>query len=85
VLPVDGGDNGIQRYDWESKSTWYDPAVYYANFLVADTGSPGAALYATPEGAIKQFGPPARIVKLPFQTILIWNKNILAGMPAQHP
>jgi len=73
---------GIQEYDWESKSTWYDPARNYANFLVVDT-SPGAAAYATPEQAVKQFGPPVKTITVPFHEILIYDKNLLAGLP--HP
>jgi hypothetical protein len=81
VRPVDSGPRGIQQYDWESKSTWYDPGRYYADFLVVDTASAGAALYANPEQAVKQFGAPARIVKLRNQEIMVWNKNLLESLP----
>ncbi|MGH3417427.1 MAG: hypothetical protein ACRDSS_13235, partial [Actinocrinis sp.] len=68
VLPVDTGQNGIEQYLWESKSTWYDPAQHYANFLVIDTGNPIAASYASERQALAQFGPPIRTVSLPGQT-----------------
>jgi len=80
VRPVDTGPKGIQQYGWESKSTWYDPSLHYANFLVVDVTNPIAVQYAGPKQAAKQFGPPVQTVLLAGQEILIWNKNLLADL-----
>ncbi len=82
VSPVNTGPKGITQYDWEAKSTWYDPDQHYANFLVVDLANPSALKYATPQQAAAQFGPPERTVPIGGWEILIWNKNLLAGLPA---
>jgi hypothetical protein len=81
VRAVDSGPNGIQQYDWETRSSWYDPAEHYANFLVMDTGSPGLALYARPEQAIARWGQPAQTVTIGTQVIMIWHQNLLETLP----
>lgn len=81
VIPVNTGPRGIQEYDWESKSTWYDPAKNYANFLVIDGTTPTALAYATPQRAIKQFGPPVRTVDISGWEVMVWNKNLLEEVP----
>ncbi|MBS2962458.1 hypothetical protein KGA66_05335 [Actinocrinis puniceicyclus] len=84
VSPVNTGPAGIQAYDWESKSTWYDPRQRSANFLVVDLANPSALQYARPQQAIKQFGPPARVVPIGGWEVMIWDKNLLADLPGSN-
>jgi len=80
VNPVNTGPKGISVYDWESKSTWYDPQAHYADFLVVDVANPLAIKYASPDQAVKQFGPPVRTVGIGGWEIMIWNKNLLTEL-----
>ncbi len=61
-------------YLWETDVANYDPARYYANFVVADGPSalPGMQLSAD-----LTFGRPARTYHADGYTILVWNTNLL--------
>ncbi len=63
---VNTGPQGIVQYVWDSDSTWYDPAKHYADFIVFDAAIRGrSSVYARPQQAVTQFGPPVRTVQLP--------------------
>ncbi len=64
-------------YLWESDLASYDPARYYANFVVADGPSawPGMQLSAQ-----LTFGRPARSYQFDGYTILVWHTNVLAQL-----
>jgi len=64
-------------YLWETNQANYDPARRYANFVVADGPSalPGMKLSAE-----LTFGRPAQTYQADGYTILVWNKNLLAGL-----
>ena len=85
VRPVHTLLRGIEQYDWESDSAWYDPAKNYANFLVMDVDPPSFAAYATPEQAVKQFGKPDLTAVVGSQEIMVWHKNLLATLPPPSP
>lgn len=80
VRPLNTEPQGIVQYVWDSDSTWYDPAKHYADFIVFGLGA-GSSVYARPQQAIAQFGPPVRTVQLPGEEIMIWNKNLLTELP----
>ena len=82
VRPLNTQPQGIVQYVWDSSSTWYDPGKHYADFIVFGLG-PGSSVYARPQQAVAQFGPPVRTVQLPGEEIMIWNKNLLAELPAR--
>jgi len=69
-------------YLWETNDTNYDPALHYANFVVADGPSalPGMQLSAE-----LTFGRPQRIYHADGYTILIWDTNLLAKMASPGP
>jgi hypothetical protein len=80
VRPVGPGGPG-KRYltarHWEAYRGWYDPAVHRANFVVlADTG----AANVTGPQAVATFGQPAHRYRFHTYTILVWDKNLLAGL-----
>jgi len=65
-------------YQWETDDANYDPALHYANFVVADGPSalPGMQLSAE-----LTFGRPRRIYHADGYTILVWDTNLLAKLP----
>jgi hypothetical protein len=68
-------------YLWMAKASWYDPGQNYANFVVIDTQT---SLYAdwVPRAMIERaFGAPARTYRTGPYIILVWDKNLLSGMP----
>jgi hypothetical protein len=69
-----------QAYPWMTKPGWYDPAVSYANFVIASP-APGDA-NAFPEKLVRgAFGPPAREYVFGIDVIMVWNRNILLQVP----
>jgi hypothetical protein len=67
----------LAPYLWESDLASYDPARYYANFVVAD--GPGA-WPAMPLYVQLTLGRPARSYQVDGYTILVWNTNVLARL-----
>jgi hypothetical protein len=70
---------------------WYDPRVASANFVILYPGDPGPppAVFSGFNGVVgfpweknvvATFGPPARTYHYRQFTILVWNKNLLAGL-----
>jgi hypothetical protein len=64
---------------WGNRSDWYDPAQYRATFIVVDDARPGAWT-AEWWGAVHVFGRPARTLHPDGYTVLVWNRNLLAGI-----
>ena len=71
---VQNHNDRLVPYQWETDDANYDPALHYANFVVADGPSalPGMQLSAE-----LTFGRPARIYHANGYTILVWNANLL--------
>jgi hypothetical protein len=65
---------------YESKASWYDPRLHYADFVVSTTGGgPDPVSYRI---AVADFGRPARIYYFGGHTIMIWDKNLLPNLGA---
>ncbi|MFD0744091.1 hypothetical protein ACFQ1L_21375 [Phytohabitans flavus] len=77
VRPVVTSDP-ISAYRWESKVDWYDPAEYDATFLVLDTRNPSRG-EAT---ATAQWGPPVERHEFAGTVVLVYDKDLLVGLPA---
>jgi hypothetical protein len=67
---------------YESKASWYDPRVSYANFIISNTADGGGVgISVVPRRDILSFaGPPARTYHYKTFTIMVWNKNLLADL-----
>lgn len=78
VAPVTGEDR-IMGYRWESRGDWYDPTRYDARFIVVDTEHPP---YGTVAGATAQFGQPVERHDFGRWTVLVYEHNLLVGLPA---
>jgi hypothetical protein len=69
----------LRPYPWESKASWYDPRSHRATFLVTDS-QPGFFSYFQPSpAAVARYGPPARTYHVGPYTVLVWDRNLLAG------
>ncbi|GIH06366.1 hypothetical protein Rhe02_44330 [Rhizocola hellebori] len=77
VIPTTG--NPISGYRWESRVQWYDPALHDARFLVLDKAHPGMGAEAT---AIAQFGRPVARHEFSRALVLVYDHNLLVGLPA---
>jgi hypothetical protein len=69
----------LQPVTWGNRSDWYDPVQYRATFIVVDDARPGAWT-AEWWGAVHAFGRPARTLHPDGYTVLVWNRNLLAGI-----
>jgi hypothetical protein len=76
AVAQNAGDR-LVPYQWETDDANYDPALHYANFVVADGPSalPGMQLSAE-----LTFGHPQRIYHADGYSILIWNMNLLTRL-----
>ena len=74
---VQNPSDRLVPYLWETDDANYDPALHFANFVVADGPSalPGMQLSAE-----LTFGRPQRIYHAGGYTILIWDTNLLAKL-----
>jgi hypothetical protein len=75
VAPVSGA--GIVAYPWETKTTWYEPAVSYASFIVATSFPPEQARFARPATILAFYGKPAKTYHFNQYTIFVYDHNIL--------
>jgi hypothetical protein len=73
--------NGIPAPgNYQSKVSWYDPRLHYANFVVALSEPHGGASFISYQ-ARAAFGPPARTYRFHGYVIMVWHKNLLADFP----
>jgi hypothetical protein len=80
VRPVLTARKRVIRGNWEARSSWYDPAVHQASFLVAGPTVPGGQVCPLLPDIRATFGQPASISYIGPYTILVWNKNLLTQM-----
>ncbi|HYZ52663.1 MAG TPA: hypothetical protein VE733_04030 [Streptosporangiaceae bacterium] len=72
----------LQADMWEAKGSWYDPRSQRANFVVFDS-LPGFRRHWEPYSLVrKYFGVPARTYRFGPYTVMVWDKNLLASIPA---
>jgi hypothetical protein len=76
------------------ESTWFDPRLHYANFVVLYRGPIGTPPFTAFTGVtsfdltakvLATFGKPAQTYHYERYTILVWNKNLLADMEPFSP
>jgi hypothetical protein len=102
VITMDsGGRVAVRAVTWrlsravprsyESKASWYDPRLSYANFVLVNSADakPGRGGVIIPYGDILALaGPPARTYHYKTFIIWVWNHNLLAdlgGPPSPFP
>ena len=79
VAPTMGVGDKVMGYRWESRKDWYDPARSDARFMVIDRENLG---YGGLDAAIRQFGEPVDRKDFERFTVLVYDHNLLVGLPA---
>ena len=69
----------LRPYLWEAKGSWYDPGSHHATFLVTDNQPGFFNRWAPSQAALASYGPPAHTYRVGPYTVLVWDKNLLAG------
>ncbi|HEY0719087.1 MAG TPA: hypothetical protein VGD68_15850 [Streptosporangiaceae bacterium] len=69
----------VHPVTWGNRSDWYDAEHCSASFIVVDDARPGAWT-AESWGAVHAFGRPVRTLHPDGYTVLIWRRNLLAGI-----
>jgi hypothetical protein len=83
VAPVH--NDGTTPYTWVAKSSWFDPAVSRATFVIATPGSTGDA-YSLPETRVERsFGKPAHEYHVGQYLIMVYDKNLLSQVKNPGP
>jgi hypothetical protein len=68
---------------YESKASWYDPRLDYANFVVINSADakPGRnGIIIQPRDILALAGRPAHTYHYKTFTIWVWNRNLLARL-----
>jgi hypothetical protein len=71
-------DGDLVPYQWETNDLNYDPALHYANFVVAGGPDP---VHDAKASAILTFGPPQRVYRFDGYTVMVWDTNLLRKLP----
>jgi hypothetical protein len=69
----------LRPYPWEAKASWYDPSSNRATFLVTDSQAGFFNYFQPSPAALARYGPPAHTYRVGPYTVLVWDKNVLAG------
>jgi hypothetical protein len=78
--------DGAGAYQWESKTSWYDPQAHDANFVIVSSPSvpdtPDSRSYpAVPVASARAvFGTPARTYSYDGYQIWVYDRNLLTGL-----
>jgi len=73
----------LKRDLWMAKTSWYDPKLHYANFVVLDS-QPGFMNHWEPRRLIrKYFGVPDQTYRTGPYTIMVWHRNLLEDIPGR--
>jgi hypothetical protein len=88
VRALNGSETGVWAPAWECQPSWYDPAEHDATFVVLPASGPQELSETYPDptaptatGVLNAFGQPAEVYFLTGYTVLVWNKNLLSGLP----
>jgi hypothetical protein len=76
VRLVEVTKGGTTAEPYESDATWYDPARYRANFIVALAGSPDLSP-VSPTVVRARYGKPARVYRFDGYTVMVYDYNLL--------
>jgi hypothetical protein len=71
---------GISGYPWESKASWYNPSLHYANFVIADTHRAVSNTNIPASAFEKYLGRPASVHLVAKRLILIYRRNLLTSV-----
>lgn len=85
VAPL--ADGGASGYPWNSQTTWYNPRVTSADFIVTVRYPPAQVFYAQPAVIRAAYGRPARTYHFGQYTIMVYSYDLLLRVrqPASGP
>lgn len=73
----------FDAYDWETKSDWFDPATYTANFVIASDPPESQGITVADVEAV--YGQPQRLYKTEDRDILVYRGNLLGKVKPPAP
>lgn len=76
LAPIFGGS----PYVWEAETSWYDPRVSYANFVVSASSPPAESVFTRPAVMLRVFGRPAQTYHFDRYIIMVWHQNLLTKL-----
>jgi hypothetical protein len=76
LAPIFGGS----PYVWEAETSWYDPRVSYANFVVSVSSPPAESVFTRPAVMLRVFGRPAETYHFGRYIIMVWHQNLLTKL-----
>jgi hypothetical protein len=80
VRTVSWQPSGAVPRAYESKASWYDPRLSYANFIVTNSVESKAPSPIPYRDILALAGPPAHTYHYQTFTIMVWNHNLLADL-----
>jgi hypothetical protein len=80
IRPVHVAGGRVVPYGNNADLRWYDPARSSADYLVMGPGEPGYPGFGDWVATQRTFGHPDVIYKLGVYRVLVWKKNLLAGL-----
>jgi hypothetical protein len=92
VRPVCYGRGRFTSDRWEARTSWYDPGLHRADFLVMNPSGGYGGLHSVSDGGwaacyppsyqqvVAAFGRPAHIYHVGPDKVLVWDQNLLARL-----
>jgi hypothetical protein len=77
AAPVEGYPN--HAYVWVTKPSWYDPAKYSANFVIAGT-NPADTQAIPVKSVVDAFGRPAHEYRVDGYVVMVYDRNLLRSV-----
>ena len=92
VRPVCYGRGRFTTERWEAQTSWYDPGLHRADFLVMNPRGGYGGLHSLSDGGwaschppsyrqvVAAFGRPAHVYRVGPDKVLVWDRNLLARL-----
>ena len=80
VRTVTWRPSGAVPRAYESESSWYDPRLSYANFVVENSADRRGVSLIPQRDILALAGPPAHTYHYKTFIIMVWNHNLLADL-----
>ncbi len=78
--PVRTGRGRLAAGRWATDTAWYDPRRAAADYVVLTPGLPGYPGFTARRQVLATFGRPARTYRVNGCLVLVWHRNLLAGL-----
>lgn len=85
VVVAPTSHDGKVPYTWVAKTSWYDPAVVRATFVIAMPGTTGDAYSFPEQGVENTWGKPVQEYRVGKYLVMVYNKNLLSQVSKPGP